>query len=64
MRISVIGGGYVGLVSSVCFAELGHLVSLVEIDPEKAKSINLGKPLIYENGLEQLLSIHVGGTSI
>jgi UDPglucose 6-dehydrogenase len=58
MRISVIGGGYVGLVSSVCFAELGHLVGLVEIDPEKAESINSGKPLIYENGLEQLLSIH------
>lgn len=60
MRISVIGGGYVGLVSSICFAELGHLVSLVEIDPEKVESINLGKPLIYENGLEQLLSIHAG----
>ena len=60
MRISVIGGGYVGLVSSICFAELGHLVSLVEIDPEKVESINLGKPLIYEKGLKQLLSIHAG----
>lgn len=58
MRITVIGGGYVGLVSSVCFAELGHSVSLVEIDPEKVMSINSGKPLIYEEGLEQLLSVH------
>ena len=38
MRISVIGGGYAGLVSSICFAELGHLVSLVEIDPEKVET--------------------------
>jgi UDP-glucose 6-dehydrogenase len=48
MRISVIDVGYVGLVSSVCFPELGRLVSLVEIDPEMAESINLGKPLMHE----------------
>jgi|GEM_PF-3709098 len=35
MRISVIGGGYVGLVSSVCLAELGHSVNLIEIDEGK-----------------------------
>lgn len=58
MKISVVGGGYVGLVSSLCFAELDHIVNLVEIDPRKVEFINYGKPLIYENGLESLLSRH------
>jgi UDPglucose 6-dehydrogenase len=60
MRISVIGGGYVGLVSSACFAELGHLVSLIETDEDKVKSITSGKSPIFESGLEELLSIHAG----
>jgi UDPglucose 6-dehydrogenase len=60
MRISVIGGGYVGLVSSVCFAELGHSVNLIEIDQDKFKAIKAGKPPIYEKDLERLLLIHVG----
>lgn len=60
MRISVVGGGYVGLVSSVCFAELGHSVNLIEIDMDKAGAINSGRPPIYEKGLEELLSMHIG----
>jgi UDPglucose 6-dehydrogenase len=61
MRISVVGGGYVGLVSSACFAELGHSVDIIEIDEGKVEAINSGKPPIYEKGLEELLSKHVGG---
>jgi UDPglucose 6-dehydrogenase len=49
------------LVSSVCFAELGHSVDLIEIDEGKVEAINSGKPPIYETGLEELLSKHVGG---
>jgi UDPglucose 6-dehydrogenase len=60
MKISVIGGGYVGLVSSACFAELGHSVDLVEIDEEKVEAINSGEPPIYEKGLEELLRRHAG----
>ncbi|HII07516.1 MAG TPA: UDP-glucose/GDP-mannose dehydrogenase family protein [Methanotrichaceae archaeon] len=60
MRISVVGGGYVGLVSSACFAELGHSVDIIEIDERKVEAINSGKPPIYEKGLEELLSKHVG----
>lgn len=60
MRISVIGGGYVGLVSAVCFAELGHSVDLVEIDRAKCDAINAGESPIYENGLDELLAAHVG----
>lgn len=60
MRISVIGGGYVGLVSSACFAELSHNVSIIEIDEDKVEAINSGKAPIYEKGLDELLSKHVG----
>jgi len=60
MRISVVGGGYVGLVSSACFAELGHSVDLIEIDEAKVEAINSGKPPIYEKGLKELLSKHAG----
>lgn len=60
IRISVVGGGYVGLVSAVCFSELGHTVYLIEIDREKVKSINQGRPLIYEKGLKEMLSAHIG----
>ena len=60
MKISVVGGGYVGLVTGTCFAELGHDVTIIEIDPEKVRAINNGKPPIFENGLEDLLKQNAG----
>ena len=57
MKVSVIGAGYVGLVSSTCLATLGHQVVLIDVDEEKIAAINAGKNLpIYEEGLEELLS--------
>ncbi|KYK19991.1 UDP-glucose 6-dehydrogenase [Thermoplasmatales archaeon SM1-50] len=58
MNISIIGTGYVGLVTGACFAELGHTVICVDIDPEKIQKINNQIAPIYERGLEQLLKIH------
>lgn len=58
MRISVVGGGYVGLVSSACLAELGHSVTLIEVDERKVEAINSCMPHIYEKGLNELLSRH------
>lgn len=55
MNISVIGGGYVGLVTASCFAHLGHMVRVIEIDAGKADLINQGVPPIYEDGLEEIL---------
>ena len=60
MKISVVGGGYVGLVTGTCFAELGHHVTIIEIDPKKIRDINEGRPPIYEDGLEILLKKNTG----
>src|SRR5659263_158747 len=60
MKISVIGTGYVGTVSAACFAELGHEVICVDIDPLKIDMLKRGVPPIYEDGLSELLEKHVG----
>jgi UDPglucose 6-dehydrogenase len=56
MNISIIGTGYVGLVTGACFAQLGHQVTCVDIDEQKVRQINQGKSPIYEEGLETILS--------
>jgi UDPglucose 6-dehydrogenase len=53
-NISVIGAGYVGLVTAACFAELGHKVSLLEIDSEKLTALEHGVIPISESGLPEL----------
>jgi UDPglucose 6-dehydrogenase len=60
MELSIIGAGYVGLVSAVCFADRGYSVVLVERDPEKVKLINQAIPPFYETGLEETLKRVVG----
>jgi UDPglucose 6-dehydrogenase len=60
MRISVIGTGYVGLVSGVCFAEKGHEVVCVDNDTSKVDRINNSISTIYEDGLKELLSSNIG----
>jgi UDPglucose 6-dehydrogenase len=55
MRLTVFGAGYVGLVTSVCFAELRHTVVAVDKDPEVVARLADGVPTLYEPGLEDLL---------
>ena len=61
MKVSVVGTGYVGLVSGVCLAEKGHQVTCVDIDQEKVDKINEAIPPIYERELEELLKKNVPG---
>lgn len=59
-EIGVVGGGYVGLTTAVCFAELGHTVRVLDIDQSKVDALLDAKAPIYEVGLEKLLETHVG----
>ncbi|AHF85196.1 UDP-glucose 6-dehydrogenase [Rhizobium leguminosarum bv. trifolii WSM1689] len=56
MRITMIGSGYVGLVSGVCFADFGHDVICVDKDLSKIEALREGRIPIYEPGLEQLVA--------
>ena len=56
MKISVIGAGYVGLISALCLAYKGHEVFIVEKNLSVVKMINSGIPHIYEEGLKELLT--------
>jgi UDPglucose 6-dehydrogenase/GDP-mannose 6-dehydrogenase len=60
MKLSIIGSGYVGLVTGVCLCEKGHEVTLVDIDRAKVDAINAGVPPIHEEGLDALLKKHAG----
>ncbi len=55
MHVGVIGTGYVGLVTGVCFAEMGNDVILMDVDAEKIAGLQAGKIPIYEPGLEQVI---------
>jgi len=55
MKLTVVGTGYVGLVAGVCFAEVGHNVTCVDIDEKKVKLMESGVSPIFETDLENLM---------
>ncbi len=59
MKITVIGTGYVGLITATCFAELGNHVIGVDVDIEKLKKLRNGESPIYEPGLTELLKKNI-----
>ena len=55
MNIAIIGSGYVGLVTGVCLAHIGHHVISVDNNPDKIKKLKRGELPIYEPGLQELM---------
>src|SRR5256885_16930675 len=59
MDISIIGSGYVGLVTGACFADVGHNVICIDNDEQKIKTLQAGGIPIYEAGLEEIVHRNV-----
>ena len=64
MKISVIGCGYVGLVSGVCFADSGHTVTCIDNDNKKIQLLKDNQVPIYEPGLDKLLLKNIKGNNL
>jgi UDPglucose 6-dehydrogenase len=59
MRVTMIGVGYVGLVSGACFADFGHQVACVDKDAKKVEALNRGEIPIFEPGLDALVEANM-----
>jgi UDPglucose 6-dehydrogenase len=60
LKISIVGTGYVGLVTGLCLCECGHNVTCIDLNAERITQINQGITPIYEQGLDDLLNKHLG----
>ena len=56
MKVTIIGTGYVGLISGVCLASVGHEITCIDKNPKIIEKLNIGIPHIYEKGLDELLN--------
>src|SRR5271155_3374422 len=59
MRVTMIGAGYVGLVSGACFADFGHQVTCIDKDTAKVAALNRGEIPIFEPGLADLVAANM-----
>ncbi|MDF2678913.1 MAG: ugd [Brevibacillus sp.] len=59
MKLAIVGTGYVGLVTGVCLASIGHSVMCVDVDHEKIAQLQAGRVPFFEPGLEELLDQQV-----
>ena len=58
-KITVVGSGYVGLVTGACLSDFGHTITCVDNNEQKIENLNNGKVPIFEPGLERLLERNV-----
>lgn len=61
MQISIFGSGYVGLVTGVCFSEMGNEVVCADVDAKKVASMSAGECPIFEPGLEEMMNANIKG---
>src|SRR5262245_12990573 len=59
MQIAVVGTGYVGLVTGVCLADVGHTVVCVDTNADKVQKLKSGVPPIFEPGIEALIKRNI-----
>ncbi len=64
MNLSIVGTGYVGLVTGACFAEFGYTVTCIDNDIERLEMLKSGKCPFFEPGMDELLDKHINKTKL
>ena len=64
MNLTIVGTGYVGLVTGVCFAEFGYSVTCIDKDTERLEKLKSGTCPFFEPGMDKLLDKHINKTKL